>query len=150
METRPARRNPSQPFPAWGTNLDRFFDDLWGRASAGADAEMQGVLAPAIDVAEDASALRITAELPGIDRKDIQLEVKDGLLTLRGEKKSESESKEGNLLRRERCFGSFYRALALPESADASKVAATFKNGVLKIEIPKREDSKPRAIAIRE
>lgn len=150
METRLARRNPSYPFPAWGTNLDRFFDDLWGHATSGADAEAQGVLCPAIDVSEDESALRISAELPGLEKNDIQLEVKDGLLTLRGEKRHESETKEGNLLRRERSYGSFYRALSLPEAADASKVEATFKNGVLEIKVPKREETKPRAIAIRE
>ena len=150
METRLARRNPSFAFPAWGTNLDRFFDDLWGQAAQGRDAEGQGVLCPAIDVTEDAASLRISAELPGLEKKDIQLEVKDGLLTLHGEKRHESESKEGNLLRRERSYGSFYRALSLPEAADATKVEATVKNGVLEVRIPKREETKPRAIAIRE
>lgn len=145
METRMTRFDPFAGLTRWGETLDQFFNDLGKRDAADA----QGLLAPALDISEDKGSLRITAELPGLDRKDIAIEVKEGILTIRGEKKMEEESKDRNYHRIERRYGSFYRALALPETVDTAKIEASFKNGVLTLAMPKREESKPKTIAIK-
>ena len=88
------------------------------------------------------------AELPGVDKKDISVDVKDGILTLSGERTYENEVKEGNYYRKERAFGKFNRSFALPEGLDPEKIDADYKDGVLKIAIPKPEEKKPRKIAV--
>ncbi|MCC6739384.1 MAG: Hsp20/alpha crystallin family protein [Planctomycetia bacterium] len=145
MESRLTRLDPFAGLTRWGETLDQFFNDLGKRDVA----ETQGLLAPALDISEDKGSLRITAELPGLDKKDIAIEVKEGILTIRGEKKMEEESKDRNYHRIERRYGSFYRALALPETVDTAKIEASFKNGVLTLAMPKREETKPKTIAIK-
>ena len=138
-------RTPAELAP-WGEGLDAFFRDFWGETGP----EGQGLLVPAIDVSEDAASIRVSAELPGIDRKDVNVEVKDGVLTIRAEKNVENEQRDRNALRIERRYGSFYRALALPETVDAGKIDATLRNGVLTVVIPRREESKARPVAVKE
>jgi HSP20 family protein len=91
---------------------------------------------PALDVFEEDGKLHINAELPGMQEKDIEIEVTDGTLTISGEKRDEREIKEDNYYRSERSYGSFRRLVALPAGADTDEVDATFKDGVLKIVIP--------------
>jgi HSP20 family protein len=146
MERTQVRPQPPTSLIRWGDNLDTLFHDFWDRAPQ----ESPGLLCPAVDVAEDNASLRITAELPGIERKDVSLEVKDGVLTLRAEKRQETETKGRNALRIERRYGSFFRALSLPETVEASRIEAVFRNGVLTVTIPKREETKPRTVAIKE
>jgi len=104
--------------------------------------------APRVDIRETDDALLLQAELPGIDKKDIRLEVKDGVLTLSGERRYEKDVKEENVHRVERAYGSFSRSFSLPTNVDADKVDANMKNGVLEVRLPKRESAKPKAIAI--
>lgn len=146
MTTRLTRFDPFAGLTRWSENLDQFFNDFRTADGAGETA----LLSPAIDVAENESALTVTAELPGLERRDIDLSVKDGVLMLRGEKKVEEESKDRKFHRIERRYGSFYRALALPDTVDPDGVEAAFKNGVLTVTLPKRPETKPRNIAIRE
>ena len=145
MTTRLTRFDPFQGLTRWNETLDQFFNDF-----ANTPAAESGLLAPAIDVSEDESRLTVTAELPGLEKKDIELTVKDGLLMLRGEKRMEEEKKDAKFHRIERRYGSFYRALALPDSVDADSVDARFQNGVLVVTLPKRPESKPRNIGIRD
>jgi HSP20 family protein len=91
---------------------------------------------PALDVFEKDGKLQINAELPGMQEKDIEIEVTDDTLTISGEKRDEREVKEDNYYRSERSYGSFRRQVGLPAGADTDKVDATFKDGVLKIAIP--------------
>ncbi len=103
---------------------------------------------PAVDVYETDQSVVLKAELPGVDPKDVEARVEDGTLYLKGERKFENEVKEENYQRVERAYGSFTRTFALPSSVDADKVAAEYKDGVLTLTLPKREEAKPRTIKI--
>lgn len=103
---------------------------------------------PAVDIYETEDSIVVKAELPGVDKNDVKIEVKDGVLTLKGEKKVEKEVKEENFHRIERAYGSFQRSFTLPQNVDKDKIKATFKNGVLEIVIAKKEESKPKEIKI--
>jgi len=104
--------------------------------------------APAVDVYETDQSVVLKAELPGVDPKDVEARVEDGTLYLKGERKFENEVKEGSYHRVERAYGSFTRTFALPTSVDAEKVAAEYKDGVLTLSLPKREEAKPKTIKI--
>jgi HSP20 family protein len=97
-----------------------------------------GLFQPRIDVVDDGDALRITAELPGVARDDIEVLVEEGFLILRGEKKLESKSEEKGCYRLERAFGSFQRAIPIPDGVDVEKAQARFDQGVLTLRLPKR------------
>jgi HSP20 family protein len=107
-----------------------------------------GGLTPALDVYEDKDNIIVKADLPGLTKDDIEISLQDNVLTLRGEKKRDSEVKEENYYRLERSYGTFNRSFELPTSVDASKIEATFKNGVLQITLPKTEEAKPKKIKI--
>ncbi len=103
---------------------------------------------PAVDVREDSERFVIIADVPGVEPKDIDINMENGVLTISGEKQVESEEELRNYKRVERARGSFYRRFTLPETADAEKISAKFSNGVLEIVIPKQEKVQPRKIAI--
>ncbi len=103
---------------------------------------------PAADIYENDDHIVIKAELPGIDKKDIVVDVKNRVLTLKGERSSEDETKEDNYYRRERRYGRFERAFTLPTEVDLDKIKADYKDGVLKIEIPKPQAKKPKKITV--
>lgn len=126
--------------------MDQFLGELC-RAEGGCGTAL---LAPAIDVAEDGKALTISAEMPGLERKDVEVSVKDGVLVIRGEKRREAGSDEGTFHRVERRYGAFYRALSLPETVDAEAIDARFRDGVLVVTLPKRPEAKARTVAVRE
>ena len=104
--------------------------------------DMTGVVAPAIDIHETDNAIQLTAELPGLGDDDVDIELKNGRLTLRGEKKITHDS-NGDLRVNERSYGSFTRAMTLPDSVDPEKITAEFKKGVLHITMPKTEPQDP-------
>jgi len=106
-------------------------------------------LAPAVDVSEDANAYHVTVELAGVKKEDVTVEMNENVLSIRGEKKSEREEKKDKTHWVERTFGSFSRSFTLPASAVTDEMKATFKDGVLSIEIPKKEQVKPRQISIK-
>ena len=103
---------------------------------------------PAVDIEETSETLHVIAELPGMRREDIQVEFENGMLTIRGQRSRAEEKKETNFHRVERSFGSFSRSFRLPATVDAVKISATYEDGVLKLEMPKREESKARRIEI--
>lgn len=96
---------------------------------------------PRIDLAETETALTVSAELPGLDEKDVTVELEDEVLTISGEKKAETETKEKGWYRTERRYGSFHRVVPLPTDVEAGKAKAVFKRGVLSIEIPKKPEA---------
>ena len=104
--------------------------------------------APAVDIYETEGEVVLTAEIPGVDEKDIEIKVEDDTLTIRGERKFEKETKEENFHRIERAYGSFFRSFALPSYVDHDKIEAEHENGVLKIRMPKRAELKPRKVKI--
>ena len=119
--------------------FNSFFDD---------DARTSRRWVPAIDVLEREDSLVLKADLPGLREEDVNIEVRDNLLTLSGERKSEHEQNENGFYRVERAYGSFSRSLTLPDGVDTDKISASFDNGVLEITIPKPEERKPRRIEV--
>jgi HSP20 family protein len=136
-QTQPmTREGYYDPFVSFRREIDRMFDDFFdmGRHSvAGA-----GGMMPAVDVEESDKQLVVTAELPGVTEKDIQVELTGDVLSIKGEKKSETES--GNGHRKERRYGSFERTIQLPFEVKEGDIDAKFNNGVLTIRLPKQED----------
>jgi HSP20 family protein len=117
------------------------------RTTAGGD-DVLSAWAPRVDIFEKDDALVLHAELPGIEKSDLDVRVEDGTLTLEGERKRESAGEDGNVYRRERYYGRFVRSFKLPTTVDASKIAATYKDGVLEVRLPKVEAAKPRKVEI--
>jgi len=108
----------------------------------------EGYWYPAADIKENADAYKVVMELPGLSREDVQISLEDGVLIVKGEKKSEKEEKEGDYTYYERRFGKFERMFRINSDIKTDKVDASFKNGVLTIELPKAETAKPKQIAI--
>ena len=128
--------------------INRLFDENIGRVRF-PDIELAGgSWNPAVDIYETKDSIVLKAELPGLDKKDFSIEVKDNLLTLKGERKFEKETKEENYYRMERAYGSFTRSFTLPTSVDKDRVKAKFKDGVLEVMIPKTEAAKPKQVNI--
>src|SRR6266496_1046785 len=107
-----------------------------------------GAWIPPVDIVEEKDRILMTAELPGFQEKDIEIQMEGGVLTLRGERKSEKEEEGRTFHRMERSYGQFVRSFTLPNNVDREKIKATFSNGLLHIELPKREEAKPRQIKI--
>ena len=103
---------------------------------------------PAVDIFETENELLLKADLPGVDMKDIDIQLENGTLSLRGERKYENEAKEGGSHRVERAYGGFARYFALPETVNPEGVKADYKNGVLTVKLPKKELAKPRQIKV--
>ena len=104
---------------------------------------------PAVDIKEEESRFVITADVPGVDPKDIDVTMDNGMLIIKGERKFESDVKENGYRRVERMHGTFYRRFALPDYADADNIAAKCKNGVLTVTVPKTDAVKPRRIEVK-
>jgi len=130
---------------------DLFFRDWpFGRLTRRAEEAPRGaLLSPAVDLSENEQGFVVTAELPGVRREDVTVELHEDVLTLRGEKKSEREEKKDRSHWIEREYGSFSRSFTLPPTALADQLKASFTDGVLRIEIPKKEATKARQIAIK-
>jgi HSP20 family protein len=148
---------PWQPLESLHRGIDRLFDDFgrgfWQPLSPSIFAAEPlwrhevtwGAAAPAVDVAESEKAYEITAELPGMDEKNIEVKVSDGSLTIKGEKQEEKEEKKKDYYLHERHFGSFERSFGLPEGVDTNKIEAAFKKGVLTVTLPKKPEAQKPA-----
>jgi HSP20 family protein len=122
-------------------DVDRFFDDFWAPSS---ESQAGTFFAPRVDIREADGHYEITAELPGVDRDDIHVHVKDGILTLEAEATQEDkEEKEGKLIRQERRYGKFMRSFNLGNDVHEADIKASFKDGVLKLEAPKLIERPP-------
>ena len=104
--------------------------------------------APAVDIYETPNELVVKADLPDVNEKDIDVRVENNLLTIRGERKFEKSVSEENFLRVERTYGSFSRSFSLPNTVNAESIGAEYRNGVLTVTLPKREESKPRQVKV--
>lgn len=104
--------------------------------------------APAVDIYETENELVLKADLPDVNEKDMDIQVENNMLTIRGERKFEQKVKEDNYLRVERTYGSFSRSFSLPSTINSESIKAEYKNGVLTIELPKRAESKPKQVKI--
>jgi HSP20 family protein len=139
------------PFTAMRREMDRMFDEMTKSFSLARPAIGLGVMAPRVDLKETDGALEVQAELPGVAEKDIEVQLNDGVLTIKGEKKQEREEKEKGWYLMERSFGSFLRQIPLPVEVDEDKVEAKFDKGVLHITLPKsaKAEAKTKKIAVK-
>ena len=161
MANTPVEVKKTAPAPAapdaWRslrTEMDRLFDRFaggWGMPSLRRmfDAEPTfryesslTVPSPAVDITEDEAGYKVTAELPGMNEKEVEVVLSDGMLTLKGEKRAEKEQKDKNFYLSERSYGSFQRSFTLPDGVDRDKIAADFAKGVLTITMPKTAKAK--------
>ena len=130
---------------------DRFgsvFDNFLYPSLLPSDGGAHATWNPVVDIYEGEGNYVVTAEIPGVDKKDIEIDVEGRVLTLRGERSSDGEVTEGHYYRRERRHGKFERTFSLPADVDADKIDASFKDGILTIEIPKPEERQPKHIPV--
>jgi HSP20 family protein len=129
------------------TQLQRELDRMHeGDTEGGSVATAQW--APAVDIKEETDRFVLHADIPGVKPEEIDVSMEDGVLTIKGEKESESKTEKDGYKRVERSFGSFYRRFSLPDTADSESISAKSKHGVLEIVIPKREAVKPKKISV--
>jgi len=126
--------------------VNRLFEDNFTRGRSG-QAELAS-WAPAVDIYETENELVVKADLPEVQDKEIDIRVENNMLTIRGERKFSNEVHEDNYLRVERAYGSFARSLSLPNTVNTEAIKAEYKNGVLTVQMPKREETKPKQIKI--
>jgi HSP20 family protein len=139
-----------RPFRSFRQEMDRLFEDFerdwgWPRSTFSIEPfrrrEATWVAAPAVDVAETDKAYEITAEMPGLAERDLEVKLASGVLTIKGEKQEEKEEKKRDYYISERRYGAFERGFRLPEGIDTDKIEASFKNGVLKVVLPKTPEA---------
>jgi HSP20 family protein len=149
---------PWRPFMdvgRWERDMDRMMEDFFGRRmrpwwpEQWFRGEELNVRAPTVDVYEEKDDIVVKAELPGMAKDNIEVNLTDHTLTIKGEKKKEEEIKEENYYRSERSYGSFLRMLELPKDVHAEKVKASFKNGILEVRMPKTEEAKAKEIKVK-
>ena len=149
---------PWRPFmdlTHWERDMERMMDDFFGRRTRPwwperwFRTESMDVTAPAVDLFEEKDDIVVKAELPGMDKDNIEVRLTDHHLTIKGEKKKEEEVKEENYYRSERSYGSFLRTLELPKEVHADKVKASFKKGILEVRLPKTEDAKAKEVKVK-
>ena len=128
--------------------IDRLFDDFT-RGFPSLGSAVTNVALPTMDVAETDKEVEITAELPGLEEKDVQINVADNILTIRGEKKAETEQKDKNYRLVERSYGSFERSLELPKGIDLDAIKASIDKGVLKVTVPKRAPAQVKKVEVK-
>lgn len=152
---RPARvLPPLSPFAVWERAMERWFDDFRRRAFPSLAFEHEWPFAelgkelPAVDVRESDGEIVVKADLPGVSKDDIQVELRDTDLVIKGERKKEEEVKEEDYYRCERSYGSFSRVIGLPADVKTDGATATFKDGVLEIRLPKTEEARRKTVKV--
>ena len=136
------------PFMSLQREIDRLFDDFT-RGFPAFSTDGKAELLPSLDVTETEKQIEITAELPGLEEKDVQINVADNLLTIRGEKKAEKEEKDKNYRLVERSYGSFERTLELPDGVDPDAIKASIAKGVLTVTVPKPAPAQSKKIEVK-
>ena len=136
------REAEENPIVSFQKAINTLFDDFFRGVDFGPLETGMAKFNPRVDMAEDDKSITITAELPGLDEKDIEINLSKDILTIKGEKKEEKEEKGKERYYMERSFGSFQRMISIPSEVDTSKVDATFKKGVLNITLPKQAKAK--------
>ena len=142
------RFNPMRGLFSRGNRMSRIFDDFFFPTHGSDETMSLWNWKPLVDIYDNDENIVITAELPGTNKEDIKVDVKDRVLTLKGERSTENEVKEDSYHRRDRAYGKFERAFTLPIEVDPETIQADYKDGVLKINIPKPKEQKPKQVTI--
>ena len=142
------RWTPWREMAALQNRINRIFDGSFFRENSADDDLALQHWNPVVDIYDNDDKLVIKADLPGLSKDDITIDLKNRVLTVQGERSVENEVKEENYYRRERNYGKFCRAFTMPAEVDSDQINAAFKDGVLKIDIPKPKEQRPRQIAI--
>jgi HSP20 family protein len=142
------RWEPLREFSTLQNEMNRLFNTVFDTPTGGGNGNTLRRWMPAMDLVETDDHFVLRADLPGLSESDVNIEVEDRVLTISGERKAEHELSKEGYHRVERAFGTFSRALTLPEGIDPDAVAATFDRGVLEVRIPKPEERKPRKVTI--
>ena len=129
--------------------INRMFEDSFGRTQAPDDEMNLCAWRPPVDIYETENGIVLAAELPGVGKEDISVEVKDNILTLKGERTANPNIKRKKFYRHERCYGTFQRSFTLQHDIQPNLIKATFKDGVLEIEIPKPDEEQPKQITVK-
>ena len=140
------RRLPQRIIPSFTSLMDDFFDDFFSAEPFLSTRER--ALSPRIDVIDKPNEFIVKAEIPGVDKKDLDIEIGDDYITLKGEKKEAEEHKEEDYYYKESFHGKFLREIALPQKIKSDAAKATYENGILKISVPKAEESKAKKIQV--
>ena len=140
--------NPEREMNLLQRQVNRLFDDFFGSPWTGSDRPLAS-WEPVVDIRENADAYSVHVELPGVKKEEVRITLQNNTLTIRGEKKQESEQKDANFHRIERSYGAFERSFTLPATVRNDKVDASFADGVLTILLPKTEEAKPKEIAVK-
>lgn len=143
------RYDPFRELATLQERMNRIFDDTFSSASRREDEALAATWTPPVDVVEKRDRIVLVAELPGFVEDQIQLRFEDGVLTLEGERRFEKEADEARYHCVERSYGRFARSFRLPANVDEAAISATFVNGLLVVELPKREEARPKSIPIR-
>ncbi len=144
------RWDPFRDLVTLQDRMDRLFQDSMTRNRGYEHSLSAGFWSPAVDIYETDDAVVLKAELAGLTKNDVTIEIKESTLIIKGERQFEKDIKEENYHRIERSYGSFSRTFSLPQTVDQSKVGATFKDGLLEITIPKIKEARPKQISIKE
>ena len=140
--------NPLQDLMVLQDRMNRLFEDAGRGIRRNEEPASTTIWSPAVDIYETDGEIMVQAELPGMDRKDISLHLENNVLTIRGDRQFKKETKEDNYHRIERSYGAFSRSFSIPTTVDEDKIRADYKDGVLKIALPKKEQAKPKQIQI--
>lgn len=133
-----------RPLMSLQNEVDRLFGDFLQNFDVANVSGSGGALVPKADFSESEKGYELVLEVPGVAEKDLDVGIKNGVMTIRGEKKNETEEKNKDFVRIERSYGSYYRAMTLPQDADEEKISAHYANGVLRIAIPKSAEAKSK------
>ena len=139
------RWSPYRELESLQSRMSRLFEEQYGSRE---EALTSGAFVPPVDIYEDQHGIQLKLEVPGIDEKDLNINVENNVLTVSGERKFEQEQKEENFHRIERRYGSFARSFTLPNTVDTEKITADYNSGVLSIRLIKREEAKPKQIKV--
>ena len=142
-----ARWDPFRDFSVLQERMNRMFEES-GRGYRGDEPSATTAWSPAVDIYETEGTIVVQAELPGVERKDITLHLEKNVLTLKGERRFEKETDKENYHRIERSYGGFSRAFAIPVIVDEENIRADYKDGILRIVLPKKEQAQPKQIHI--
>jgi HSP20 family protein len=142
------RFNPTRNIVNFRSPMNHFFDDFFGDQFKGEDADLTRVWNPKVDIFEEEDHIVMVAELPGVEKDKIAIDVTGRVLTVKGERSSDNEIKEDNFYRRERSYGKFKRSFTLPDETNSEKIKAAYKDGVLTLNIPKPASSKTKQITV--